>query len=118
MKGIKAVFPLGFSMSNYEKTFFDTTTFNEVVAIVGNSTWEVMQTKSLESCWQPIESYTQNRNMLGRRIVEKIPAGLEDTNEHKAKLAERITQPATVRRKDGDVETAFKKCCKNHRTYF
>jgi isoquinoline 1-oxidoreductase beta subunit len=56
--------------------------------------------------------------MLGRRIVEKIPAGLEDTNEHKAKLAERITQPATVRRKDGDVETAFKKCCKNHRTYF
>jgi isoquinoline 1-oxidoreductase beta subunit len=45
MKGIKAVFPLGFSMSNYEKTFFDTTTFNEVVAIVGNSTWEVMQTK-------------------------------------------------------------------------
>jgi isoquinoline 1-oxidoreductase beta subunit len=68
--------------------------------------------KALKVAWQPIESYTQNRNMLGRRIVEKIPAGLEDTNEHKAKLAERITQPATVRRKDGDVETAFKNAAK------
>ncbi|NBB30272.1 molybdopterin cofactor-binding domain-containing protein [Cellulophaga sp. BC115SP] len=109
MKGIKAIFPIKIFNEDYEKTFFDTTTFNEVVAIVGNSTWEVMQAKkALKVTWQPIESYTQNRNMLGRKIVEKIPAGLEDTIEHKAKLAERITQPATVRRKDGDVETAFK----------
>lgn len=113
MKGIKAIFPIKIFNEDYEKTFFDTTTFNEVVAIVGNSTWEVMQAKkALKVTWQPIESYTQNRNMLGRKIVEKIPAGLEDTIEHKAKLAERITQPATVRRKDGDVETAFKNATK------
>jgi isoquinoline 1-oxidoreductase beta subunit len=45
MKGIKAVFPIRIFNDDYEKTFFDTTTFNEVVAIVGNSTWEVMQAK-------------------------------------------------------------------------
>ncbi len=119
MKGVKAVFPIKIFNEGYEKTFFDTTTFNEVVAVVGNSTWEVMQAKkALKIDWQPIESYTQNRNMLGRKVVEKIPAGLEDTIEHKTKLAERMAQSATVRRKDGDVETAFKSAPKTiERTY-
>jgi isoquinoline 1-oxidoreductase beta subunit len=119
MKGIKAVFPIKIFNEGYEKTFFDTTTFNEVVAVVGNSTWEVMQAKkALKIDWQPIESSTQNRNMLGRKVVEKIPAGLEDTIEHKTKLAERMAQSATVRRKDGDIETAFKSAAKTiERTY-
>lgn len=119
MKGIKAIFPIKIFNDDYEKTFFDTTTFNEVVAIVGNSTWEVMQAKKvLKISWQPLESYTQNRNMLGRKMVERIPAGLEDSTEHSAKLAERMAQPATVRRKDGDVETAFKNAVKIiERTY-
>jgi isoquinoline 1-oxidoreductase beta subunit len=109
MKGIKDVFSIKVFNDDYEKTFFDTTQFNEIVALVGNSTWEVMQAKkALKIDWQPIESYTQNRNMSGRKLVEKIPAGLEDSTEHKAKMAERMTQPATVRRKDGDVEMAFK----------
>lgn len=118
-KGIKAIFPIKIFNDGYEKTFFDTTSFNEVVAIVGNSTWEVMQAKkALQITWQPIESYTQNRNMLGRKMVEKIPAGLEDSIEHKAKLAERMAQPATVRRKDGDIEAAFKNAAKIiERTY-
>jgi isoquinoline 1-oxidoreductase subunit beta len=63
MKGVKDVFSIKIFNEGYEKTFFDTTTFNEVVAIVGNSTWEVMQAKkALKVEWQPIESYTQNRN--------------------------------------------------------
>lgn len=119
MKGIVDVFTVKIFNDDYEKTFFDTTQFNEVVAVVGNSTWEVMQAKkALKIDWQPIESYTQNRNMLGRKTVEKIPAGLEDSAEHKTKLAERMTQPATVRRKDGDVEMAFKNASKViERTY-
>ncbi len=119
MKGIKDIFPIKIFNDDYEKTFFDTTQFNEVVAIVGNSTWEVMQAKkALKIDWQPIESYTQNRNMLGRKVLENIPAGLEDSMEHKIKLGERMTQPATVRRKDGDVEAAFKNATKViERTY-
>lgn len=119
MKGIEDVFPVKIFNDDYEKTFFDTTQFNEVVAIVGNSTWEVMQAKkALKIDWQPIESYTQNRNMLGRKLVENVPAGLENSADHTAKLADRMNQPATVRRKDGDVETAFKNAAKIiERTY-
>jgi isoquinoline 1-oxidoreductase beta subunit len=119
MKGIKDIFPIKIFNDDYEKTFFDTTTFNEVVAIVGNSTWEVMQAKkALKIAWQPFESFSQNRNMLGRKMVEKIPAGLENSTDHTAKLAEQMKQSATVRRKDGDVETAFKNAAKViERTY-
>ena len=45
MPGIKAVFPIKLYNEGSEKTFFDTTTFPEVVAIVGRNTWEVMQAK-------------------------------------------------------------------------
>lgn len=113
MKGIKDVFPIKIFNEDYEKTFFDTTTFNEVVAVVGNSTWEVMQAKkALKIDWEPFESFTQNRNMLGRKLTEKVPAGLESSSEHFAEMEERMRQPATVRRKDGDPETAFKNAAK------
>jgi isoquinoline 1-oxidoreductase subunit beta len=119
MKGVKDIFPIKIFNDGYEKTFFDTTQFNEVVAVVGNSTWEVMQAKkALKIDWQPIESYTQNRNMLGRKLTENVPAGLENTTDHVAKMAEQMGKPATVRRKDGDVETAFKNATKViERTY-
>jgi isoquinoline 1-oxidoreductase subunit beta len=82
MKGIKAVFPIKIFNEGYEKTFFDTLNFNEVVAIVGNSTWEVMQAKkALHIEWQSIESYSEKRNMLGRKTVVNIPAGLESSAE-------------------------------------
>lgn len=118
-KGVRDIFSVKIFNEGYEKTFFDTTQFNEVVAIVGNSTWEVMQAKkALKVEWQAAESYTQNRNMSGRKIVERIPAGLENLAEHTAKLAEGMKNPATVRRKDGDVETAFKNAAKViERTY-
>jgi isoquinoline 1-oxidoreductase subunit beta len=113
MTGITAIFPIKIFNDGYEKQFFDTTQFNEVVAIVGHGTWEVMQAKkALKVAWQSIESYTQNRNMLGRKLVENVPAGLENSADHAAKLSARMTQTATVRRKDGDVETAFKNAAK------
>ena len=119
MKGIKDVFPIKLFNEGYEKTFFDTTTFNEVVAIVGTSTWEVMQAKkALKIDWEPFESYTQNRNMSGRKLTENIPAGLANSADHAVEFAERMAQPGNVRRKDGDVETAFKNAAKIiERTY-
>jgi isoquinoline 1-oxidoreductase beta subunit len=50
--------------------------------------------------------------MLGRKLTEKIPAGLESTEDHYAKMAAMRNKPATVRRKDGDPETAFKNAAK------
>lgn len=120
MRGIKDIFPIQVFKDGYEKSFFDTLSFNQVVAIVGNSTWEVMQAKkALQVEWQETKSYTQNRNMLGRKTVENIPAGLENTSQHIAQMAAKKEQIATVRRKDGDVEAAFKQAAKIiEKTYY
>jgi isoquinoline 1-oxidoreductase beta subunit len=113
MPGIKAIFPIKIFNDGYEKTFFDTTTFPEVVAIVGNSTWEVMQAKkALIVHWEPFASYTQNRDMLGRKVVEKVPGGLESTTDHIAAMNARMQQAGTLRRKDGDIDAAFKSATK------
>lgn len=113
MKGIKDIFPVKIFQDDYERQFFDTTTFLEVVAIVGNSTWEVMQAKkALKIEWEPFADYTEKKNMMGRKLTAKVPAGLESTADHTAKMTERMAKPATVRRKDGDPETAFKNAAK------
>ncbi|GAB4188201.1 MAG: xanthine dehydrogenase family protein molybdopterin-binding subunit [Thermoflexibacter sp.] len=119
MAGIKDVFPIKIFADDYEKQFFDTTTFGEVVAIVGNTTWEVMQAKkAIKIEWETFEGYTQNRNMLGRKLTEKIPAGLESTDEHSAKMTAMLGKEATLRRKDGDPETTFQNAAKViERTY-
>ena len=119
MKGIKDVFAVKIINENYEKTFFDTLNFNEVVAIVGNCTWEVMQAKkALKIEWQEFSEYTEKRDMSGRKMVQKVPAGLESTTDHTAKMAAMVNQKMTVRRKDGDTEGAFKNAAKViERTY-
>ncbi len=119
MKGIKDVFAIKSTNEDYEKTFFDTNAFPEVVAIVGNSTWEVMQAKkALKIEWQAFSEYTEKRDMSGRKMVQKVPAGLESTTDHTAKMAAMANQKMTVRRKDGDTEGAFKNAAKViERTY-
>ncbi|HLO43307.1 MAG TPA: molybdopterin cofactor-binding domain-containing protein [Leadbetterella sp.] len=119
MKGIKNIFPIKIFNNDYEKTFFDTTQFNEVVAVVGNSTWEVMQAKkALKIDWQEAETMAEKRNMNGRKMTQNIPAGLENSVDHTAKFAEFMAKPGNVRRKDGDLEVAFKNAAKViERTY-
>jgi isoquinoline 1-oxidoreductase subunit beta len=118
-KGIKAVFPIKIFNEGYEKQFFDTLNFNEVVAVVGTDTWTVMQAKkALKIEWEPIAESTEKRDMLGRKVTQRIPAGLESTADHQAKMAAMSNQQATVRRKDGDPELAFKNAAKViERTY-
>ncbi len=119
MKGIKDVFAIKSTNEDYEKTFFDTNAFPEVIAIVGNSTWEVMQAKkALKIEWQAFSEYTEKRDMSERKMVQKVPAGLESTTDHTAKMAAMANQKMTVRRKDGDTEGAFKNAAKViERTY-
>jgi isoquinoline 1-oxidoreductase beta subunit len=119
MKGIVDVFEVKIFDDEYEKTFFDTTSFNEVVAIVGNTTWEVMQAKkALKVNWIPFESYTQKRDMLGRKIDQKVPSGLESSANHDASFREFMEKPGAIRRQDGDFTTAFTKAAKTlERTY-
>ncbi len=61
MPGIKNVFPLKVYKDDYELQFFDTCTFTEIVAIVGRTTWEVMNArKALKIEWEPFAEHTIN----------------------------------------------------------
>ncbi len=119
MKGIKDVFPIKIFNDDYERQFFDTTTFLEVVAIVGNTTWEVMEAKkAVKIEWEPFATYTEKKDMNGKKVNVKVPAGFESTADHRAKMLALTNQPATVRRKDGDTEGVFKTAAKViERTY-
>jgi len=121
MPGIKDVFPVMLLQDDYVREFFDTCTFTEVVAIVGSSTWEVMNAKKkLKVEWEPISEHTIKRNAFGgtNPSTFTIPAGLESTTDHKTKMAEMMKKPANAVRKDGDTESAFKDAVKViERTY-
>jgi CO/xanthine dehydrogenase Mo-binding subunit len=120
MPGIKDIFPIKVLEEDYERQHFDTCTFPELVAIVGNSTWEVMNVrKALQVEWEAFNDHSETRSSFGgsSRTVP-IPAGLESSAAHRTKMTELATQPANVSRKDGDPEAAFRKAAKViERTY-
>jgi len=120
LPGIQDVFEVKIFKDDYGRNFFDTTTFPEIIAIVGNSTWEVMNAKkALKAEWETAPASTfQMAGRGGQNMEVKVPGGLENSSTHKEKMAEYITKPGNVLRKDGDPEGAFKKAAKVlERTY-
>lgn len=109
MPGIKDVFTLKLYEDSFEQAGFDTRTFNDLLVVVGNSTWEVMNArKKLKVSWEPkgtTKDFMAGRN--GKREVE-VPGDLESTASHLEKMKEYASKPAKTLRKDGDPETAFK----------
>ncbi|MFD2037476.1 molybdopterin cofactor-binding domain-containing protein [Belliella marina] len=120
MSGIKDVFSFEVHKEGYEQNAFDTTTHPELVAIVGNSTWEVMQAKrALKVEWEkaPEREFVME-GWGGNKSTVKVPAGLESTEKHLASMQESSRKPANVLRKDGNPEVAFKNASKIlERTY-
>jgi len=110
MPGIKDVFTVKVLQDDFERQHFDTCTFLEVVAIVGISTWEVIKAKkAIKVEWTPFETYTEERKPYrGPKQTLTIPAGLENTSDHLAKMKDMATKKGKVVRKDGNPETAFK----------
>ena len=119
MPGIKDVITIKSYKEGFEKGGFDTNAFPEIVAIVGNSTWEVMQAKKqLKIEWRPIAAYTETINGFRGKETKNIPAGTESSTSHKVQMDALAAKPGKVVRKDGDPETAFKKAAKIiERTY-
>ena len=95
MPGIKDVFHFEVYPEDVEKQWSDGGGIPELVAIVGNSTWECMQAKkALEVEWEE-------------------DSKLESTSYHDEALAALLEKPQEQpARKDGDVEAAFKKAAK------
>jgi isoquinoline 1-oxidoreductase beta subunit len=109
MPGIKDVFSLKLYEDGFEQGGFDTRTFNDLLVVVGNTTWEVMNArKKLIVQWEPTGELIEKRNNFGRKQDVVVPGGLESSDTHYKKMQERAKEQAAVLRKDGDPETAFK----------
>jgi isoquinoline 1-oxidoreductase subunit beta len=119
MAGIHDIFSIQVYKEDYTKEMFDTRTFNDLVVVVGKTTWEVMQAKkALKIDWEPIKDVTETNSMFGKKVEVFIPGSLENSATHIQKMAEMGAKPAKEMRKDGDPEGAFKKAAKIiERTY-
>ncbi|MEH6682807.1 MAG: molybdopterin cofactor-binding domain-containing protein [Sediminicola sp.] len=95
MPGIKDVFHFEVYPENMEKQWSDGGGIAELVAIVGNSTWECMQAKkALKVEWEEASK-------------------MESTSYHEEALLAMLEKPTEKpARKDGDVEAAFKRSAK------
>ena len=113
MPGITEIFTIDVYKDDYEQNIFDTVTFNKLVVVVGNSTWQVMQArKALKLEWEEFEEYTQKLNAFGNKSEKIIPSGLESTDVHLEKMEARAKEPARELRKNGNPEQAFQNAAK------
>ncbi|MFV0267681.1 MAG: molybdopterin cofactor-binding domain-containing protein [Draconibacterium sp.] len=120
MPGIKDVFALKVYNDDYARQWCDTSSFTELVAVVGNSTWEVMMARLMLNVeWEPFaEQKYSATGWGGNKQDVTVPGGLESTTEHKKKMIAEAAKSARVVRKDGNPEEAFKKAAKViERTY-
>ena len=85
-------------------------TFNELVVVVGNTTWEVMNAKkALKFEWEPILLKKESVNVFGKVTDVVTPTGLENSEKHLEMMKSTSKSSARVVRKDGNPEEAFKK---------
>lgn len=95
MPGIKDVFSINVQPEGTKPIWSDVNAFPEIVAVVGETTWQVMQAKkALKVEWE-----------------QSTPA--ESTSDHDAALDKFLeTAPAEASRRDGNVEKAFASAAK------
>lgn len=91
MPGIKDVFTINVEPEGLEKQWSDVNAFPELIAIVGDSTWEVMKAKkALNANWENVSDP-------------------ESSEDHERVLGDLISKaPAETARLDGDPDSAFK----------
>lgn len=109
MPGIKTIFSFKLYDADFVQGGFDTRSFNEMIAVVGNSTWEVMNArKRIKAKWEPAGDVIEAMAGRGGNTEVTVPGRLESTENQMAMMAEKAKAPAKEQRKDGDPETAFK----------
>jgi isoquinoline 1-oxidoreductase beta subunit len=109
MPGIVDVFSQKLYEDGFEQGGFDTRTFNDLLVVVGKTTWEVMRArKKLKLQWEPAGDTKDTMGGRGQKREVIVPGELESTDAQLKKMQEYATKPAQQLRKDGDPETAFK----------
>ncbi|MCK0133007.1 molybdopterin cofactor-binding domain-containing protein [Arenibacter sp. S6351L] len=109
MPGIVDVFTIKTLEDDFKRGYFDTNAFTDLIAVVGKSTWEVMNAKKkLMAEWEPIADSTFKMDRFGTEIDVEVPKGLESTEAHYEKMKAMAGKSGTAVRKDGNPEIAFK----------
>ncbi len=109
MPGIKDVFTLKLYEDGFEQGGFDTRSFNDLLVVVGNTTWEVMNArKKLIVQWEATGDTKDTIAGRGTKREVIVPGALETTTAQLEKMKEYAQKPAQQLRKDGDPEAAFK----------
>ncbi|SNR45833.1 isoquinoline 1-oxidoreductase, beta subunit [Maribacter sedimenticola] len=113
MPGIRDVFTIKLYNDDFKKMAFHFTAFNELIVVVGDSTWQVFQAKkALNVEWENNPEVTDTMTMFGNDMKVTFPAGMENSEDHTAKLKDITSSKIKVARKDGNPEAAFKNAAK------
>ena len=108
MPGIRDIFSMNVYEDDFQRGAFHHTAFNEVIAIVGETTWQVMQAKkALQVEWEEAPDTSLTMGFLGREITVNHPAGAENSETHNAKLKELMGRKGRIARRDGNPEAVF-----------
>ena len=108
MPGIHDIFSMNVYEDDFQRGAFHHTAFNEVIAIVGETTWQVMQAKkALQVEWEEAPDTSLTMGFLGREITVNHPAGAENSETHNAKLKELMGRKGRIARRDGNPEAVF-----------
>ncbi|MBL7862180.1 MAG: molybdopterin-dependent oxidoreductase [Cyclobacteriaceae bacterium] len=114
MPGIKDVFTIKTYPEEYAQQWCDVDSFPELVVVVGNTTWEVMNArKALKLEWEQFQDHEiASSTFWGTTVKVKVPGGLENSTQHAKVMADLSAKAGTVVRKDGNPEAVFKKAAK------
>ncbi|MDT7828012.1 molybdopterin cofactor-binding domain-containing protein [Pricia sp. S334] len=113
MPGIVNVLKIKTLEDSFTRGYFDTNAFTDLIAIVGKSTWEVMNAKKqLKAEWEPISDSKFKMDRFGTQMEVDVPSGLESTEDHYAEMNKMANRSGTTARKDGNPESIFKTAAK------
>lgn len=113
MSGIVNVFKIKTLEDSFTRGYFDTNAFTDLIAIVGKTTWEVMNAKKqLKAEWEPIADSKFKMDRFGTQMEVDVPSGLESTEDHYAEMNKMANRSGTTTRKDGNPEAIFKTAAK------
>lgn len=114
MPGIKDVFTIKTYPEEYAQQWCDVSSFPDLVVVVGNTTWEVMNArKALKLEWEQfLDHEITSSTFWGTTVKVKVPGGLENSTQHAKVMADLSAKSGTVVRKDGNPEAVFKKAAK------
>jgi isoquinoline 1-oxidoreductase beta subunit len=110
MPGIVDAFYIDAYPENKDRQWCDVAAFTKLLAIVGKTTWQVMQAKkAFKPESEPIKGSRTKINLFGTEVEVIIPTGFENTVSHKQQMAGISPSQVKTVRKDGDPVAAFKK---------